>query len=332
MQEKIDPTSSSQEKLLRLFCILLYKPGKHFLKELSENLKCSKQSVIRMIESITHVFPTELVKATQDKQTYYELVPSKKSALLGSVDKLDEFKYLSLCRELAEPYLTEDNKLKIDKCLMELSISLAQYSLREKLKNNDKTYAFYSRGKIDYNHHQKFIDIVNSAIENSLLCKIHYASLNSEPKLYYILPKQFICKNEAIYVLGAKTNKDATDIEKIVTFALHRIKSVTLMQKVTNLLIPEPDLTDFGLPWHEPKTYVITFKKGIAIGYIKERTWADSQKMRDLDNGELELTITTKAGPEILSWVRSYGIQIKSVTDENGNEIDVNQDLLANLR
>ena len=90
------------------------------------------------------------------------------------------------------------------------------------------------------------------------------------------------------------------------TLAIHRIKDVIITDKVLSCPMPEADSAGFGLPWHEPRTFTIRFTPKVA-DYIKERVWSDSQISKDLEDGGVELTITTRSEPELMAWVRSFG-------------------------
>ncbi|MBO4300622.1 MAG: WYL domain-containing protein, partial [Desulfovibrio sp.] len=44
-----------------------------------------------------------------------------------------------------------------------------------------------------------------------------------------------------------------------------------------------------------------------AADYVRERIWAESQKMEDTEDGGVLLEITTRSEPELMAWVRSFG-------------------------
>ena len=46
---------------------------------------------------------------------------------------------------------------------------------------------------------------------------------------------------------------------------------------------------------------------------MKERIWCVNQKLKSLPDGELELTLLTRSGPEVLAWCRGFGDRLKEV-------------------
>ena len=123
-------------------------------------------------------------------------------------------------------------------------------------------------------------------------------------------PDEFVCMNNALYVLGATVTEDFQSMRHLINLAIHRIKEVTLTDKpILFKMSSDPNL--FGLPWHEPRTYRIQFKAGKAADYVRERTWLDSQLLIDLENGDLLLEIVTRSEPELTAWVRSFGEEAK---------------------
>ena len=70
------------------------------------------------------------------------------------------------------------------------------------------------------------------------------------------------------------------------------------------------------LPWDKLRTYVIRFKPGKAAEYVRERTWASSEHKRDLDDGGLEIEITTNNGTDIHNWVQRFAPDAKLVSEQ----------------
>lgn len=133
--------------------------------------------------------------------------------------------------------------------------------------------------------------------------------------------------NGALYVLGVEVNSKDKSAGDICFFAIHRITKVTSTGKQYRFAMPQIEFDQYGLPWHEPRTYVIHFKAGKTAEWVQERVWSKNQVMRTLDNGDLELQLTTTAEPELLSWVRSFGSeaelvkQTDSVVSTSGDSI-----------
>ena len=79
---------------------------------------------------------------------------------------------------------------------------------------------------------------------------------------------------------------------------------------------------------HEPETQQVRvrFEPGWAT-WVGERTWHPTQKLTQLPEGRLELTMQVASNAEVLSWVLSFGagaevIEPESLRDEIERELE----------
>lgn len=227
---------------------------------------------------------------------------------------LEELRYLSICRDLATPYLPAQIKKRIDRSIFDLSLLLADkdYAAREKLQYGK--FAFFSKGKIDYTPHFDHIDKLLDAIANRKICIVYYkAAGKSVGKEHKFAPSKFASMNNALYILGAGVLNDFKTIRHLSNFAVHRIQDVIITDKKFDFEIPEVEYEMFGMPWHEPKTFTILFKSGKVADYVRERIWAESQQLNEMPDGKLQLTVTTTSEQELMAWVRSFGDEVEAV-------------------
>jgi hypothetical protein len=314
MQKKLDESSTSGEKLLRLFRKLLVSKGKHYQSELAEYLNCSPQTVIRLVEQIAHEVGDDFHTGLDNRRRWYSLSPSTRNIL--GVDS-DELRCLSICRDLADPYLSKSDRDKVDNTLLNISMILSETSQNQDADlDKQPHYAFFSKGRIDYSHSTQHIASLNKAIQEKLICVIRYRSSGSK-QVYPIrfAPGSFVCVSNALYVLGELVD-DSGFPQKLYSLAIHRMLNVVVTDDNYVFNMPKMDLGDFSLPWHDPVTFKVSFAPGKASDYVRERTWAQSQKLRELSNGGVELTITTRSGPEFMAWVRSFGKEVTSVSSD----------------
>ncbi len=83
----------------------------------------------------------------------------------------------------------------------------------------------------------------------------------------------------------------------------------------------------FGIIHDKPVEIVVHFDKIIA-GYIKERTWHESQKIKENTDGSITVTFNVSGTDEIKFWVLSYGpraevLTPKSLRDEIKKELSL---------
>ncbi|HOO47409.1 MAG TPA: HTH domain-containing protein, partial [Deltaproteobacteria bacterium] len=73
MPEKIDYYSSYGQKLITLFAKLLFSGESHSLTELSQRLRCSKQTVLRLVEDIRRSYGVDIEDTIRDNRKYYRM-------------------------------------------------------------------------------------------------------------------------------------------------------------------------------------------------------------------------------------------------------------------
>lgn len=111
MQKSLNPNATSVERALRLYQKLLLDGRRHFQSDLAEYLSCSPQTVMRLIAEIEGVIGASLVTGLEKHRRWYQIKSVSRNRL-GL--EFEELRYLSICRDLAEPYLPEQVKNRVD--------------------------------------------------------------------------------------------------------------------------------------------------------------------------------------------------------------------------
>lgn len=306
MAKKFDEDSTSSEKLLKLFRKLMVEGKKHYLSELAKSFNCSSQTILRLMAVIEKEVCDNLETGKDGNKRWYRISSINRSRL-GL--EFEELRYLSICRDLALPYLPEQIRKRVDESLLNFSLLMADtnYATREKLQKEH--FAFFNKGYIDYSNHFKIIESLLEAKDNNTICIVQYKALRNkgEIKEHRFAPARFISMNGCLYCLGAGVKENYREMRHPTYFAIHRIIDVIQTNKPILFEIPDVDLGEFGLPWHEPKKFQILFKAGGSAEYVKERIWAKNQNIIEQENGDIILEIVTRSELELTSWVRSFG-------------------------
>jgi hypothetical protein len=305
MPKKKDQDSSPGKKLIRLYKRLLLEGKKHYLSELAEWLKCSPQTIIRLMVEIDAEAGLCLETGMDSHRRWYRL----KSANGGRLAvQFEEVRYLALCRDLAAPFLPEQVLSRIDNSLFRLSLAVSEENgLVDKSKAGK--LLFFAKGRIDYTPHKDTIKKLLAAQDQKLICLVKYKASGKHmepPKEHLFAPGRIIALNNALYVVGATLNDD-NSFKFWTNLAIHRILLVEVTNREYLFDVPDPDPHTFGFPYHEPKTFRIRFRTGKPAEYVRERIWADQQSIEEEGDGGIILTITTRSEPELMAWVRSFG-------------------------
>ena len=220
----------------------------------------------------------------------------------------EELRYLSVCRDLAETILPDPVRERVDKTIFSLSMLMADRDFACRETAQEQQFAFFSKGRIDYTPYFRAIETLMKAAEERRICLLRYrAGGRAESKEYRFAPGRIVAMNGALYILGAGVTEDFRAIHRLTNLAVHRILDVTLTERRFTFTLPDASTETFGLPWHEPRTFRIRFTPGKASDYVRERIWAEEQRLEELDDGGALLEITTRSEPELLAWVRSFG-------------------------
>ena len=303
MPVKFDPDATPGVKLLRIFRKLLVNGRKHYQSELASEFQCSAQTIIRVMNEIETVIGANLETGLDCRRRWYRIVSNRPNKF-GL--EYEELRYLSICRDFAASQLPEAIRKRVDDTIFNLSLMMSEPTVMG--DNNEGQFAFYSKGRIDYEPHSETLEKLLEAVQGHRICQVLYKAAGKvEPREHFFAPGRLVSMNQAIYVLGAILKEDRSTVNHFTHFAVHRIQQVVLTDEIFEGEFPVFEENTFGFPWHEPKEFHIHFKAGKAADYVSERIWADKQKIEKQDDGSIILHITTRSEEELMSWVRSFG-------------------------
>lgn len=315
MPVKRDLDATTGTKLLRLFQRLMLDGRRHFQGELAEWLNCSSQTIIRLTQEIERVIGANLQTGLEKRRRWYRIQP-RSGPQLGP--DLEELRYLRLCRDMAAPFLPEQVSRRVDESIFRFSLLMSEASATEKARLQQPQFAFFSKGRIEYGPFFPFIETLLQARDSRRICIVRYRAAGSRTdKTHRFAVGRMVCMHNALYALGVDVLEDFKTMRHFCNLAVHRILEAALTDHPLCFSIPEADPGTFGLPWHEPRTFRIRFAPGSVADYVRERIWADSQRLEELPDGGLILHITTRSEPELTSWVRSFGAQAALLPEED---------------
>ena len=146
-----------------------------------------------------------------------------------------------------------------------------------------------------------------TAIAERRLCHVTYRAVrpNAYAKQFRILPLKLFTHNRALYVHAYVTKH-----RSVITLNLQRMQALTLLKEKGR--VPKSydaeaiEVTAFGVFTGGKTTkYRLQFNAN-ASPFIRERIWHPSQKLRDLNDGGVELTFSCAQSPEVRAWVASW--------------------------
>jgi predicted DNA-binding transcriptional regulator YafY len=160
---------------------------------------------------------------------------------------------------------------------------------------------------------------LHTALDERRTLRLRYysASRDSEDERA-VDPYHLTFFNGGLYVVGHCHLRQALRI-----FAVERMRAVELTRGRFEIP-PDFDADKYlarawGIIQGDLVTVKVVFARDLAR-YIRERLWHPSQKLRDLDDGRLELTLRVADTLEVRRWILGYGVQAEIVEPDSLRE------------
>jgi Predicted transcriptional regulator len=310
MPRKWNQDATASEKLLSLYSMLLFSGREASLTELSKELHCSKQAVLRLVDQLEASRHGKLVRSKRGREVCYSIERPKQ---LPKISLNAEGLYqLALCRNFILHLLPDAMRKTVDATLQQAS-AYVDDDLPAKL---GAAGSAFDKGRIDYSPFSEMLHTLMRGIRENRVCALRYkANLVTEEKSYDFAPKRLIAFRETIYLAGwMVTDKGSVEAiyEKPTNLAVHRLKEVTLTRRTAEHL-PEPKESSeasFGFMAGTVFSVKVRFSPEAAT-YVAERQWSNDQQVVVHKDGGITISFTARSDMEILSWVLGFGDQAK---------------------
>jgi predicted DNA-binding transcriptional regulator YafY len=323
MGRKKDPDATAGEKLLSLYTMLFFCNRAFSLSDLARELRCSKQTVSRLIDQLeSSRYGGKPLRLKKGKEVAFRLNRPQKPPLI-SLDP-EGLEQLWLCRDFMLHLLPDSMQKNVDATLRQVSACLPggdasgeeASRLNEEVSRLDEDGNFFRtvgrsfvKGRIDYTPFQEMFQTILRAIRTEKICRISYqASPQRGARTFEYAPMRLAAYHESIRVSGwFVTPEGKAKYEAPAVLLLHRMKEVSLTRRSTHLPDPEDGNSEaFGLIAEKPFTIVARFTES-AAAYVAEREWSEGQTIEQNEDGGVTLTMTARSSTEVVSWILSFG-------------------------
>lgn len=321
MPNKRDPYSSSAQKVIGLYGLLLFTGRAYALPQLAEMFQCSKQTVLRMIEQIELTQRIEVDSWMEDGRKWYKArTPRQRPHVTLTAEAIQ---HLLLCRDIVWHLFPESMRQSIGESIAKTTVLLPDYGEREDALTSFAR--FQPKGVVDYSNSKPILDALLKAMRERRICDIAYHSPEwPQPKRLTVAPYKLISFREAMY---AKCRDTGAEKPKDRTLAIHRMQSVKPTDRRFKAIHDDDDGSHsaFGLAREKPFRVVVDIIPKAAM-YVRERIWSKDQVIKPRKDGGLTLEFTATSKPEVLAWVLSFGGEATLREPE-----DIRQELLVRL-
>jgi predicted DNA-binding transcriptional regulator YafY len=308
MPRKKDPDQNYGQKLIRLFTTLLFAGEPKSLIELSQQLNCSKQTVMKIVDDITQCYSVRIEDLYKGRRKYY-LIRAPKIVKKAMRVTAEELAVLEMCRNFTKHLLGQ-------KLFEEAANAIGKtwLSLSEGHKAGSSHFADFIPGTIDYTPYYPSILAIIQAMEDRRICRIRYQRLMAETaKEFYIKPLKLFSHKDTLYLharLARKPGRSYCEPKFDPLLPIQRIKRLDLTDRKyefpTNYNFEADYNQTFGVMNNETFRAEIEFS-GWAAAYVQERTWSPNQKIIKHTKGHINLQFTASSEQEVISWVMSFG-------------------------
>ena len=312
MPEKYDQDARPDEKLLKLFMLLLFNDKEYSLTYLAETINCSKQTVSRLLKRIDENYPCHLLERKSARQKFYHL--QRPSMSFKTAIDPEGLRQLALCRDLVKGLLPKGDWELVNMSLQQAKTNLPRADYIDYQDANIGTRI--TRGHINYHNKQHQLAEIEKCILNRKCCLLSYQKeLNGEIKTYAYAPQMLLTFHDSLYVLGWIVPEFGTVRiikERPAKFSIHRITEVT-MQNRSSAELPLKALeenSDFGFFRDEPFKAKIWFSKEV-MTYISDRIWSEDQKITPQEDGSIILEMTALSRSELISFILSFDFKAR---------------------
>lgn len=308
--------ATSAEKMLGLYTLLLLSTHPWSLTQLAEHFKCSKPTILRLLQKIERYAGVTLQSESRSEgyapQKWYWLERDLKDAERhGMALQQDEMRLLHFCRDLATPFLPPPLCAVLDDSLRRASVLLPTRPRSKQAKTPVLHPALL--GSIDYGPFQTILQQLLTAIETRHVCEIRYASDKNPERTHEMAVTGMVSGRQALYVRGwCVFPKGKVTARHPLFLAVHRIREVIPTRRIHVLSSPSEDV-GFGIMEGEAFAVRVQFTADAAL-YVRERVFSPDQRIEDVGTeGSIILSFTARSEPEVLSWVMSFGSKAQAL-------------------
>ncbi len=308
--------STHGEKLIQLFNKLLFSGRSSFtLSELSKELGCSKQTVIRLMDTISEKLSIDTL-FDESHRRVYQIERGELSHFHGAPISLEDLTVLEMCRAFTENLL---GKQEFEKATESLRSARLLMPKAEKRNPPSEGLGCFTPGAIDYSKHRETIFSLMEALRENRVCRLQYGKAGTEKRDFFdVMPLKLFSFRDTIYLharlyLEGKKPRPGT-FDPLL--AVHRIRELKLRKKT---FTPPSDYDfdqafkqSFGLVKKEPFRLRVVFTDWAAT-YARERTWSPDQEVAERPGGAVEISFTASSDWEASSWVLSFRGQAQAL-------------------
>lgn len=301
------------ERQWRIMQILLSSHYGKTVKELAERFECSQRTIYRDLETLQLAgFP--IYNEREDGANRWFLM-DRTTQRVPIPFSYAELVALYFSRDLLKVFRDTVFYDALDSLFEKITVTLPPESIRY-LDRVRKTLFASLKPSGTCTPNRDIIARLNEAAIAGKAVEMDYYTMSRKDETRRMMdPYQLCFLNGSFYLIGFCHLR-----QDVRTFALDRISNLVVTEQgfsVPGDFTMEDFLkSSFGIQRGEPQRIRIRFDTD-AAGYIREKTWHESQSITDEMDGGIVLQIDVAATDEIKNWIRSWGAHAEVLAPES---------------
>ncbi len=305
---------SRQWRLLQM----IDRPQGVTVDDAARDLKCTIRTIWRDLDALQKAgFPLYTERAADGNRGIWRVTEDFKRALPLKLT-LGELAALLMSRHLLSPLGTSVLGPEVTIAFDKIQNVLSRDALKVLDQIRDRLGVRPGGAKLQAPTAEHLPKIHQALAERRTLRTRYYSASRDSEDTRAIDPYHLTFHNGGLYVVGHCHLRNAIRI-----FAVERMRTVEL----TRIRFDVPAEFDaerylegaWGILRGDLVTVRVVFARRLAP-YIRERLWHPSQKLRDLPDGRVEITLTGADTLEVRRWILGYGVQAEVVAPEGLRE------------
>ncbi len=320
-------TKKAYSQAVRVQGILRALGARHGITigELAQEFGVTKRTLYRDLKALEEAgYP--LISEVIEGTTYWKIEPSFKGVPPVTFT-LNELMALYASRKLIVSPGGSPFHMELESAFKKIESALPAKHIA-RLEKIEEMFTPLVKASKKINLNKGIFETVQWALLNQNILKVEYKPRKGNRALPFELhPYSLLLYKGEFYILCFAPGKGMR------YFALEGINKAERMKE--RFEIPEDFSISkflkvpFGLFHGKPVTVKVVFDKELA-DYIQRRTWHPSQKIKELKDGRILLTMTASGKEEIKAWALSFGAKAKVVSPRSLRE-EIEDDLSKRL-
>jgi predicted DNA-binding transcriptional regulator YafY len=290
---------------------LIDRPQGITVDDAARELACTVRTIWRDLGVLQQAgFPLYTERASDGNRGVWRVTEDFKRALPLKLT-LGELAALLMSRDLLTPLGVSVLGPEVASAFNKIQSALSRDALKliEQMRDRFGVRAAGAKLQAPAAEH---LPMVHTALaEHRTLRTRYYSASRDREDVRQIDPYHLTLHNGGLYLVGHCHLRDAVRI-----FAVERMRSVELARarfEVPADFDAKRYLADaWGILRGDLVIVRVVFARGLAR-YIRERLWHPSQKLRDLPDGRLEMTLLVADTLEVRRWIFGYGMEAEVV-------------------